>query len=110
MRGEREELLDDIVLVMDDKEEERMEERQERTTMDRRLQDSGDEIRIRAVGAIFTNNEVEITPPSSSNSIASRFRAFESDEDERRLLDDHIKQISEYESKRIKIDEQRMNF
>lgn len=114
IRGEREELLDDIVLAVDEKEEERRTEREERTAMDRRLQGAGEEIRNRAVGSIVSSDEVQITPPtppSSTNSIVgshSRRRAFESDEDDRVMLDDHIRRMSAYESKRLKIDEETM--
>lgn len=109
-RGEREQLLDDILLIVNENEEERRAERDERTEMDRRLKSAGEQIRNQAVGEIEHNNELPLSPPSSSNSAAvsaSMRIGFESDDDERRLLDEHIKRMSEYEARRLKIEEER---
>lgn len=114
IRGEREELLDDIVLAVDEMEEGRRAEREERNTMDRRLQQAGEEIRNMAVGGLVETDESEIiTPPSSTNSVAgsaSRRRPFDSEIEDRQLLDEHIKRMSDYESKRLKIEEEMMQF
>lgn len=115
IRGEREELLDDIVLAVDEMEEGRRTEREERTTMDRLLQDAGEEIRNRAVGGLVEQSTVDniITPPSSTNSVgasSSRRRPFESDDEDRQLLDEHMKRMSDYESKKLKLHEEHMQF
>ena len=58
-------MLDDIVLSIDEMEEQKQTERDERTSMDQRLHDAGQEIRNRAVGiAVQRNNSeiIEVTP------------------------------------------------
>lgn len=116
VRGEREELLDDIVLAIDDMEEERRNEREERTTMDKRLQEAGEAIRNRAVGGAGETTETQsevITPSTSTNSVVGsvpRRGTVEGEDEERQLLDEHIKRMSEFETKRLKIDEDRMAF
>lgn len=61
------------------------------TTMDRRLQKSGEEIRNRAVYEVVQKQHSDIiSPPCSINSAiinAQRRRAFDSDDVDRKLLD-----------------------
>lgn len=51
---------------------------------------------MQVVGVIVTNNEVTITPLSSKNLTASRLRTFDSDVDDRLLLDVQMKKMAEY--------------
>ena len=52
MRGEREILLDDIVLEMDEWAEQRRSELEEKTELDERLQGAGEQMRERALSRI----------------------------------------------------------
>lgn len=83
-------------LSMYEKEEGRRMEGEEGTTIDRQLTETEDSTRKRSVGAVVLNNKVEITLPSSANSVivsASSSREFDSDEFDRHMFDDHIRRI-----------------
>lgn len=114
IRG-REELFDEILLAADEKKEERRIEQDQQTTMGRIIHEEGGNIRNRAVGGVEERSETKVVcPHTSSNSVigsTSGRRHLESYQDgERKLLDENIQTLSEYDSKRLHVDEQRMNF
>lgn len=83
--------------------------------MNRRSHDAGGggDIRKQAVGGIELNTSSKITPPSSSDSVPRTEQGrlpFEADEDYRRLLDEHIKSLSETMVKRLKLEEERIEY
>lgn len=91
-------------------EEERRSAREEMTEMDRNPQSAAEEIRNRAVDGVGTRDESKIKPPSinSYSCSARKRRVTQSDDEDRRIFEEHIRRMSEYASKRIKIDEERM--
>lgn len=83
------------------------------TEMDRRLQHAGMDIRNRTGGGIEQKTSSQMTPPSSCDSVprsAHRRLNFESDDDDLRLIDEHIRSVSEKEVKRIKMEEERIKY
>lgn len=84
------------------------------TAMDRKPQNAGEKIRNRSVDEVVKQQRFDIISPlSSTNSFIipiSRRRTFDSDDVYRQWLDDHVKRTSDYESKMLKMDEDRSNF
>ena len=120
IRGEREILLDDIVLSMNEWSEKRRSEREERTEQDRRLALAGEEIRNMAVGR-QASPEIEaengsrteelVSTPGSSTRRRGRKRhlSFDSDEEEKAFLNKHVTARLEMEKRRAQLEEDRLN-
>ena len=62
IRGEREVLLDDIVLKMDEWAEQRRTEREEKTEFDKRLQGAGEEMREKDLNRVSPNDGKDDSP------------------------------------------------
>lgn len=122
VRGEREELLDDVVASIDEFEESRRAERDEQTDLDRRLKAAGENIRNLAVSRSSTADQSGTSPELEENDGTTperkgckrRIRAqtgAENDEDEdRALFREHINEQRETEKKRLKIAEEQLLF
>jgi len=122
VRVEREVLLDDIFYAMDDIEEPRRAERDERTEPARRLLAAGEGIRYRAVrrstsrelnGELVNDDgwsNISPTTPISSARTQNRRRAVDSDDDERILYTERIRTQEESEAKRLKLEEDRFSY
>ena len=110
-RGEREVLLDDVVLEVDEWSEQRWVQRDEKTGFDKRLQSAGEEIRDR---------DLNRCSPGKEKSSSTRQMGMEKQKsraaidcafaEQRDLLIDHIQSKAEMESKRLKLDEDRLDF
>lgn len=109
VRGEREQLLDDIVLAMDEWEEKRRSERDARTELDKRLMEAGEEIRSRAV-ARKDGDASDKSPSEIRKGRKRRAIAVESDDEEEDIIGEHIAARNEMEQKRFKVEEDRLNF
>ena len=109
VRGEREDLLDDIVLAMDEWEEKRRSERDARTELDKRLMEAGKEIRSMAV-ARNVRDASDKSPSEARKGRKRRAAVVESDDEEEDMIGEHIAARNEMEQKRIKLEEDRLNF
>lgn len=105
VRGEREVLLDDIVLAIDEFEEHRRAERNERTELDRRLQNAGADIRDRAssrASSAVNDRDDDATPGSGR-----KRRRSELDEGDEAIVA-YAEAQKEVETQRIKLDFDRL--
>ena len=111
IRGEREVLLDDIVLEMDEWAEQRRTEREEKTEFDKRLQGAGEEMREKALNRV-SPNDGKGDSPSDGGVVRHkrRFSVDQRDEEHRDLLAAHVKTKADMEQKRLKLDEERLEF
>lgn len=120
VRGEREILLDDIVQAVDELEEQRRAERDERTKLDQRLTEAGERIRSSAVG-MGTNiprvqlpssstPELTASPAAARNVAPGRKRQApqDSDDEDMSAIDQHIQVQREGDAKQMKLDEDRL--
>ena len=110
VRGEREVLLDDIVLEMDEWAEQRRSEREEKTEFDKRLQEAGEQMRDRALGRVSPQGMGETPSGSLAEKKKRRFGMDERDEEQQDLLSNHVKERANMEQKRFKLDEERFEF
>lgn len=100
VRGEREMLLDDVVLAIDEFEEMNKTERDELTELDKRLRDAGEEIRAQAMrrGRQESSHSERIDDTSPSE---TRKRGIsESDDEDLNMINDHISAPKEIEKKK----------
>lgn len=102
VRGERELLLDDIVLAVDEWEEGRRAERDERTELDRRLREAGETIRSNALGRACLGSVDGEKEGSGEESLRKRQRkrptaAVDSDDEGRSAITEHISEQREYD-------------
>ena len=111
IQGEREVLLDDIVLEMDEWAEQRRMEREEKTEFDKRLQGAGEEMREKAPNRV-SPNDGKGDSPSDCRVVRykRRFSVDQRDEEHRDLLAAHVKIKADMEQKRLKLDEERLEF
>lgn len=123
VRGDREVLLDDVMVALDEFEEARRAGRDERTALDVRLRADGEDIRKCAV--LRQTFSRQSTPHESAEAIVnseetldignpqkriSRAQSVTKDEkDDRDILREGIKMREELDKKRLKLDEERLN-
>jgi len=100
VRGERETLLDDVVLEVDELDEKRRTERDERTELDNRLLAAGEDVRARALGRRIVEDAER----------KRRSVAVDSDSDEQDVIGEHIEARRELDVKRARLDEDRLSF
>ena len=112
VRGERETLLDDVALEVDEWEEAKRAERDERTELDKRLIQAGEEVRTRALSRARSPTSAK-SPGTASSTPSNRNRrkralSSDSDDEDRNLMSEHIQARKLFEGKRLKIEEQRL--
>ena len=100
VRGEREILLDDIMLAADEMDEKRRSERDERTGLDERLRVSGEKIRDQAMNRRESSSEA--TTPRKRQCTG------DSDDEDSERMEQHILRQHDSTEKRFKIDEDRL--
>jgi len=105
VRGERETLLDDVVLEVDELDEKRRTERDERTELDNRLLAAGEDVRARALGRRIVEEAEEERKTRKRRSVA-----VDSDSDEQDIIGEHIEARREMDVKRTRLDEDRLSF
>ena len=110
VREEREVLLDDIVLEMDEWAEQRRSEREEKTEYDKCLQEAGEQMRDRALSRISPPGMGDTPSGSSAEKKKRRFAMDERDEEQQDLLSKHVKEKANMEQKRLKLDEECFEF
>ena len=110
VRGEREILLDDIVLAIDEWEESRRAERDERTELDKRLQVAGEAIRTRALSrerSTATPREGKDKPKHTER---KRAMSYDSDDEARCTLSEHMSEQRDVDHKRLKMEERKLEY
>ncbi|PXF49215.1 hypothetical protein BWQ96_01004 [Gracilariopsis chorda] len=103
VRGERETLLDDLILEIDEFEERRRTERDEGTELDKRLVAAGAQMRARAL-----SRERSLDRESGEESEQKRKKRpliVDSDDEEQDMISAHIAARREIEGKRLKLEE-----
>ena len=104
-------LLDDIVLEVDEWSEQRRVERDEKTGFDKRLQSAGEEMRDRDLNRCSPGKEKSSSTRKmgmeKQKSLAARDPAFAG---QRERLIGHAQSKPERERKRLKLDEDRLDF
>ncbi|CAN8064467.1 unnamed protein product [Agarophyton chilense] len=121
--GERETLLDDVMLAGDEYKEQRRNERDERTELDNRLLEAVRPIRENAMGTSklvdldwhsnHGNTERRANDANTPRTKKKRHRApvvVDSDEDQNNLISQHIEARREAECKSLKLKEERFDF
>ena len=110
-RGEREILLDDLILAMDEQEEEKRAERKEKTEKERRLVEAGEMIREQALRRASLEGDGSGSPSQSATPSTRRTKRriqYESDGEEKELMINELQQRREIDSKRLKLEEERL--
>ena len=117
-RGEREILLDDLILAMDEQEEEKRAERKEKTEKERRLVEAGEMIREQALRRASLEGDGSViegdgsgSPSQSATPSTRRTKRriqYESDGEEKELMINELQQRREIDSKRLKLEEERL--
>ena len=105
VRGERETLLDDVVLEVDELDEKRRTERDERTELDNRLLAAGEDVRARALSRRIVEDAEEERKTRKRRSVA-----VDSDSDEQDIIGEHFEARREMDVKRARLDEDRLSF
>lgn len=114
--GEREQLLDDIIHRMDEANEVVSAEKEERSQHEKRMTEAAEEIRRFATSRTVSDSTStgDGTPQSSTRSPSSRKQkrrifGYESDEEDRNMLNRAISDRTEFEKKKIKLEEERLH-
>ena len=111
VRGVREVLLDDVVLEIDEWSEQRRVEQDEKTEFDKRLQNAGEEMRDRALNRCSPGKEkMSSTRHTGTEKQKRRAPIDPAFAEQRDLLIEHVQSKAEMESKRLKSDEDRLDF
>lgn len=109
VRREREMLLGDIVLSMDEWDEERRSERDAETELDERLMEAREEIKAKEITRKKGCAEDEDESPSKSRKTKKRRElAIDSDEEKQDQISDQIAAHGEPELNRFKLEEERL--
>ena len=116
-RGEREILLDDLILAMDEQEEEKRAECNEKTEKERLLVEAGERIREQALRRASLEGDESVIEGDGSGSPSQsvtpstrrtkRRIQYESDGEEKELMMNELQQRREIDSKRLKLEEER---
>ena len=115
IRGERELLLDDIVLTVDEWEEGRRAERDEKTDLDRRLCLAGETIRSNALNRARHGSAEDEKEGFGEEGLQMQQRkrkaaAVDSDDEDRSAITEHISEQREYDKKRLRLEEEKLEY
>lgn len=112
VRGEREVLLDDIILEMDEAEEKRRSERDERTELDERLRAAGEDMRVRALSRKDSSEDAIDVDEIGAEGKGRKRRAvmLESDEEEKGMIEEHVKSRRILDEQRMQLEKDRLAF
>lgn len=110
VRGEREVLLDDVVLEIDDVEEKRRAERNERTELDARLRAAGEHMRAAALTGTRSSAASVDDEGNGEEQRGWKRRAVvvDSEEDEKDAIEEHIEARRMMDMQRIELDKERL--
>ena len=110
-RGEREVLTDDFVLQIDERSKQRRVERDEKTEFDKGLQNAGEEMRDRALNRGSPGKEKSSSTRQMGTKKQKRRAPIDpAFAEQRELLIEHVQSKAEIENKRLKLDEDRLDF
>lgn len=110
VRGEREVLLDDVFLEIDDVEEKRVAERDERTELDARLWVAGENMRAAALTGTRSSAD-SVDDEGNGEEQRRRKRrvvVVESEEDEKDAIEEHVEARRLMDMQRIELDKERL--
>ena len=113
VRGERELLLHDIVLTVDEWEEGRRAERDEKTDLDRHLRLAGETIRSNALNRARHGSAEDEKEGSGEEGLRNQQRkrkaaALEPDDEDCSAITEHISEQREYDRKRLRLEEEKL--
>lgn len=110
VRGEKETLLDDVMLELDELEETKREERDGRKGLERRLLQTGEEVKARALSRSRWPSSTDVlcfkggTPGKHKR--RRRAKSSQSNDKDRKLTRKHVGSCKDLEEKRLKMEEQ----